>query len=67
MTQGVSRKLRLNFWPFTSGTQGTSFYSDSEKELIRQQLQASNARARSVAAKRGYSLHPKVAAAKANG
>ena len=63
MTQLLSRMQKLNFWPFSAmGSQGTSFYSDSEKELIRRQLRASNERAKAAAAKRGYTLHPKMAA-----
>jgi hypothetical protein len=53
---------KLNFWPFSAMGQGSSHYSDSEKELIRQQLKASNERAKEAAAKRGYTRHPRMAA-----
>jgi len=45
------------------GAQETRAYSDSEIASIRQQLQAGNELAAAAAAKRGYQLHPKIAAA----
>jgi hypothetical protein len=43
---------------------GPSCYTDSEKELMKQQLKVGNAEMRAAVQMRGYALHPKIAARK---
>lgn len=70
MIQAVSHILRLDFWfggrkKSTAAPKQTRDYSSSEIAFLRRQLKENNAAAAKAVDAAGVTLHPKIAAARA--